>query len=376
MLAGVPVAGAWAQSAKPYVDVTFLIETSKAMMVAATVSGINSLQPLTAGSSCFQVQGYKGGMRSGLPVPPYGTATSSCAGIPFTCTQGSTVVSSMTDQKYGIWGLQGCQCAYACHWTTTGNDYLTVARQSSILLRFDAVQSAVETAIQWLPDQETVPDQFGVSIFTFATGVTRLWPPPGDPDVRAIKDMACLVATDGRCSGNALAAAQAITPQLIDDSSGSNFPAAMTGVVAAATPSRQGGSPVQARKALIIITDGIQDWGNRTFVPDYSLSPSAGTSGGAEGPISQLDCDAIKALGYTVYVLYTTYDTTPASMMIYNEALVPYINGTTGTASDLPPNLEGCASSPAHYAQASDPTSIQTVLSAMVKAAITPPAEE
>jgi hypothetical protein len=237
------------------------------------------------------------------------------------------------------------------------------------------VQSAVATAIGYLAANENVPDQFGASVYAYNTGLTQVWPPAGDTAAQALKDMTCLNITKHRCNGNALAATHAITQPLSDDMADANFPAAMTALTAASSPAHRGGNALRARRALVIITDGIQEWGSRTLVPGYSLAASTGTTGGAEGPISLHDCDAIKTRGYSVYVLYTTYLTSPPSLMIYNEALIPYINGSgeANPAYDLVANLQGCASSPANFAQASEPADIQSVLQSLVSAATAPP---
>ncbi len=296
----------------------------------------------------------------------------------------------MSNPQYGIETFQGCQCAFACHWVspTVGNtftsggkvyslDYYGVARSLGVQLRFDVVQSAVATAIGYLATNEAVPGQFGASVYAYSTGLTQVWPPPGDSPAQAMKDMTCLDATKHRCTGNALAATHSVTPPLTDDMADANFPSAMTGLTAAASPSGDGGNPRRARKALIIITDGIQDWGGRAIVPGYSLAAGdAANPNGAEGPISPHDCDAIKTLGYSVYVLYTTYLTSPTSLVIYNEELVPYINGVTGTPYDLPTNLMGCASSPANFLQASEPAEIQSALQSLAAAAAKAPTQE
>jgi Flp pilus assembly protein TadG len=405
--------------ANAYVDVTFLLDNSSSMLIASTTAGVTQLQPATAGSSCFQATNgpggflpsatgphatpwiasgststYAGGINSttGLPQTGGKTAISYCdSGTigAYTCTQGSTIISSMSNTSYGINTLQGCQCAFACHWVapTAGNtftsggntyslDYYGIARSLGVQLRFDVVQSAVETAIQYMQTSETadnIPNQFGAAVYEFNTNFTQIWPPTGDSASQAITDMACLQTTATGCSGNALAAAQAITTPVVSDAADTNFPAAMSSLVTGSAAAGDGSTQAKAKKSLIIVTDGIQDWGGRSMVDNYSLSAGDGSNAnGAEGPISLHDCDAIKALGYTVYVLYTTYITTPTSIVIYNESLVPYVTGSgeANTAYDLQGNLQGCASAPGNYAEASSPAAITAALQSMVQAAL------
>jgi Flp pilus assembly protein TadG len=409
--------------ANAYVDVTFLLDNSSSMLIAATdgsgdqtTNGVATLQPITAASSCFQVSKYTGKLNSsGLPISPYGTANSynvssgNCGGISYTCTQSAVAVSSMSNTTYNINGLQGCQCAFACHWLapTTGNtfqaagvdtesgsantagstqtyslDYYGLARNAGVQLRFDVVQLAVETALNYMaePANERIANQFGAAVYEFNNSFTPVWPPTADSASQATTDMTCLTSTASGCTGNALAAAQAIATPVVSDAADTNFPAAMAALVADTTAAGDGSTQAKAKKSLIIVTDGIQDWGGRTMVNGYSLAAgTASNPNGAEGPISMHDCDAIKALGYTVYVLYTPYYVPPPAsldtLVINNTALDSYVNGTTGTAYDLPTNLQGCSSGQGYYASASntnasDPDSIQATLQTMVQAAI------
>jgi len=396
--------------ANAYVDVTFLLDNSSSMLIAATTGGVTQLQTATAQSSTWQLTGNPGCTGSSLVTQgPYKVTVST----PASATGASGSAAYPGNNDWNINGLQGCQCAFACHWQpltgskfTTGTttftgkgvdtlsgavnssnatqtytlDYYGIARFNGVQLRFDVVQSAVETAIGYMQSSEEIPSQFGASVFEFGNALTQDWPPTSDSATQATTDMACLQTTAAGCNGNALAAAQAISSPVTTDSANTDFPAAMSALVTQAqaslsaaglTSAGNGSTPAKAKRSLIIITDGIQDWGGRQMVAGYSLLPgNSSNPNGAEGPISLEDCAAIKSLGYTVYVLYTTYITTPVTVVLSNTQLVNYVNGTTGTAYDLPTNLAGCASEPADYTEASNPTDIQTALQAMVKAAL------
>lgn len=381
-----------------YVDVTFLLDNSSSMLIASTSAGITTVQPLTANSSCWQVTSANG---NGNPPTPSCTGSTSC-------TQGSQKVTVYaSNNAYGINSLQGCQCAFACHWQSasgsatfraagvdtesgaanTSNstqtyslDYYGIARAAGVQLRFDVVQSAVETAISFMQTSEVIPNQFGASIFEFGNTLTQDWPPTNDTAAQTLVDMACLNSTASGCNGNALAAAQSISSPVVTDAANTAFPAIMASLTTTSQAelaaqglqvAGDGSSQAKARRALIIITDGIQDWGGRAMVAGYSLGAGASSNpNGAEGPISANDCVAMKSLGYTIYVLYTTYITTPATVVLNNTALVPYVDGTTGTDYDLPTNMQDCATVPANYAQASDPADITAALQSMVNSAI------
>jgi hypothetical protein len=357
-----------ARAAPPtYLDITFLMQNSESMMVAASPTDITALQSLTANASCWQTPDYNATTRRGSPM---------CVGSP-SCTQGSVKIdmSGSSDTT----GLQGCQCGYACHWSANASgpfgseDYYDLARATGVQLRLDAVQAAVVSGINMVAKAATIPGQYGVTVMAFSNATARIWPPERDRD--ATGDM-------GNYAG-AIAAVQAMKPLVTSDAADTNFPTAMGDVVngAGRYPGRgefpgagfagSGSNFERPAKALILITNGIQDWGRRTLVPAYSLWAGASSNpDGAEGPISAADCNAIKAHGYKVYVLYTTYFTSPATLMLDNTALIPYINGTTGTPYDLPTNLAACASGPNDLVQASDPADIQTGLETLVQAAM------
>ena len=87
-----------------------------------------------------------------------------------------------------------------------------------------------------------------------------------------------------------------------------------------------------------------------------------------EGPIDPTNCDAMKALGYSVYVLYTTYFTTPGPFQsilscLITEPLLPYL------APPATPGI-GCASSPSNYQAASNPADINAAMTELLKSAL------
>jgi hypothetical protein len=133
----------------------------------------------------------------------------------------------------------------------------------------------------------------------------------------------------------------------------------MTSLYNASTncPACNGSSPTNPKRALIIVTDGLADYGSRSI-------PSS------EGPIDPANCTAMKNLGYNVYVLYTTYITTPTNLVLpfSNSQLLPYLNGTQ--APTMAGSLQSCASAPTNYIQASIPADIDAAMTQLLKAAL------
>jgi hypothetical protein len=157
-------------------------------------------------------------------------------------------------------------------------------------------------------------------------------------------------------------------------------------------------------KNLFIITDGISDWpvdGTGTPVGFSGVNtPQAGWQ--VVGPMDQLvvkPCDALKASGITVYVLYTPYQPLPtwtysSTNNKYSEPVgVNYYPGSvtlqsyvteadpstfpdytaaSSEAGDTPVQaaLRACASQPSYFYTAIDAADIKTALDAMLAQAL------
>ena len=104
-------------SLNPFVDIHVLMDVSSSMTIAATQSDINAMQALTA---AYVPTG---------PVP------------------GNVAV--------------GEACAFACHWSTAGNDFLALARNNGVTLRLDVLRSAVGNLITNTSQPSTNRGRFG-----------------------------------------------------------------------------------------------------------------------------------------------------------------------------------------------------------------------
>ena len=289
-----------------YVSVTFLLDNSSSMLIPATQAGVDKMNSLTP-------------------------------------------VSDQNAKNTVPDGLGNLQCAFACHWTSTSYsgysyDYYGLARYNNIQLRFDVLQTAVASAIGQMINQRKIDDQFSVGIYTFGNTLTQIYPANAN-------QTSSTNLTDGAT------AAQNIQTPVVPDQANTDFPAAMQLLAQASTPAGNGSSAANRKKALIIVTDGLVDYGSRT-------TPTS------KGPINPADCAAMKNLGYNIYVLYTTYITTPSNLLLPfdNIDLLGYINGTASPA--MTPSLQACASAPTNFAEASDPVAINTAMTQMLQAAL------
>jgi Flp pilus assembly protein TadG len=254
------------------------------------------------------------------------------------------------------------QCDFACHWNATASgtnqtDYYALTRTTSgnaaITLRWDVVKTATTAGIQEMVSLETVLNQLSVGVFTFGgvnmASSSYLQTVYGETTIDQ--------GGSGKGAAAAIASLSTITPTVgIDTQINTNFGNAFNDIAALLPDSGDGSTSTSPKRALILVTDGMED----------DTWPQAIPS--TEGPINPAVCQVMKNKGYTVFVLYTTYASDSISLPGANWQLAPYINGTATPA--LVASLTACASSPSDFVQATSPTDIQTAMTTLVGQAI------
>ena len=280
-----------------YVSVTFLLDDSSSMLIAANQDGIDTMNLNT----------------------PY---------------------SSQSERDRVPRGLGKGKCVFACHWDASNNDYYGIAKSKGVRIRFDVLQEATRSAIDQMISQRKIEKQFSVAIYTFDRKLNTVYPENTD-----------LVSGRNATKG--------LVPPLDDEPDGTNFPLSMSQLATDdVSPKAGNGSSANKRKrALIIVTDGLADYGSRII---YS----------SRGPINPADCNAMKDRGYSIYVIYTTYVTEPVSVMLPfdNGPIADYVTGKKSPA--MVASLQSCASAPTNYAEASDPDAINAAVTKMLKSAL------
>lgn len=302
-----------------YVSVTFLLDNSSSMLIAATQDGINTMHKVTPYSNKQdqeRVPRWLGRPRVGQP------------------------------NARDNWTAQ---CAYACHWDANNNDYYGLALKNNVKLRLDVLKEAATSAVQLMIDQSKInkiDKQYSIAIYKFARDLTTVYPEDTDLD-------------------KANAALGDTRVPLVSDNGDTDFPTIMRKLGVLANNSSKpgdGSSTTSRRKSLIIVTDGMADY-YKDGKPDGRVIPTS------EGPINPVDCDGMKKIGYSVYVLYTTYISSPPDLMLhFDRDLEAYINGTAKGA--MVPSLQSCASAPTNYVEASDPTAINAAMKRLLQSAL------
>ncbi len=274
-------------SVNPYVDIQVLMDVSSSMTIAATQADISNLEALTAAYT------------------PSGTLPGNVE--------------------------KGVGCAFACHWSPTGDDYLALARRNRVTLRIDVLQAAVGnliTNIAALNHQAA----FRLGLSTFSQKYSAIYP------------------LSSNITGASAALGQ-IAPDINDCSSNcpeTYFAAAMSSLGQVVGSSGNGSSQAASQKFLFIVTDGLVD--------QYSGSDRH------IGPVDTTACAVLKAQGVTILTLYTPY-LPLTSNAFYNTYVAPI-------QSQIQPQLQACASSPSMAYAANNAADIDAELKTMLAAVI------
>jgi hypothetical protein len=350
-----------------YVNIALLLDNSSSMLIGATNADVQAMENITPCSP--MAMGSNQGMSAWTgPTPSACTTT-------YTPTTGGSYLTGTPSSLAPIAGKTptAAPCGFACHWSkdnqTNNNkpdytqyDYYALAANPTKYgfssyappnLRFAEVQSAAAQVIQTMSADEVLPNQFGLTIFTFGNTVTQVYPATGEAGYDLSAD-----------AGGGQTAATSITQPVVSNDGDTNFPFALNSIATNyLTAGGTGATASAPQKNLFIVTDGIEDYtpngGSRTLGP---VSSSAAVDA----------CNKVKALGISIYVLYTPYTPLPYNPF-YVSNIATYINNPP-TPNDTIQALQACASSPSYYYEADVPSQIATGLNTLLKAAISSPA--
>ncbi len=247
-------------------------------------------------------------------------------------------------------------CGFACHTGDGVHDYYELVRNSNlgISLRFDVVQAAAANVMNLLISKQAstgIAGQFAVGVYQFNSGVAQVHPEPGGAFVEA----------DTNLTGAQSDIINIQTP-IVLDAPNTNFTGAIQAAATYLSPAGSGGTPTTRTKNLFIITDGLEDdTNNGRYIGPMTQAP----------PATETYCAQMKALGYTIYVLYTPYYPLPNPFYLYNGAK-SYVEPTVPPATTNPAiaALKACASSAQTFYQASDSADINTQLANAVQSAL------
>jgi len=461
------VGSSTAASAYSYAEILLLLDTSGSMLIGANETDIQALAAVTAcvpnneygtGEGYVPYSSYyQGDEGSGRYQPP-----SSYTGLDTSSNIANGTCDNTKGVVYNNGGPAVSPCAFACHTTTATapdgytQDYFGMARRlnpnqtpsanGGVTLRLDAVFLATETVINDMKSAEQVSGQFTVGVYQFNDNVAPIvYGTSSDVSTEATADLSTALAevkaddwmqTPGETAVPILSAAGESTDF-------TNFPLAMSNLqngtfanvnfapntsgqtsgltLNKLTAAGSGAAPASPQKDLFIVTDGMEDSTPSSVAPSTCPACSSGrlmgemTGVAAEAAAEQNKvvgqngtlpavCNYLKqTLGFTIYVLYVTYDPIPVLTYYY----APYASPSTDyTNQDFPalaqsqggtienwvegdntgniyqsvnPNispspdlqaLQACASAPSDVLQATDSADISTDLENILKSAL------
>ncbi|MET7245744.1 pilus assembly protein TadG-related protein [Methylobacterium sp. EM32] len=309
-------------------------------------------------------------------------------GLPTTADGMALLASKNTDMFYDY--QQGCQ--FACHFQRTKDsddnnrpDFIgwNVAVSNKIQLRSDAVNDAVCKLIDRAA-APTVPGQYRIGIYPFINQMATLI----DLTMQ-INDL----RTTAQCTTSPRLAFTNLldtgTTQLYTNndpttgtgSGGTHFENAFPQMTTLVGQKGAGdGSTATSRKPFVfLITDGMQNGQNfydrsRTGKLAYSGYASkykpqingynyADWDGSKPSQIDSRYCDALKAAGATISILYIPYN---QISFTNNSGYIAWENNrVNGFSPTLATPLQACASGPNYFRTANSPEAITAALSAM-----------
>jgi hypothetical protein len=356
-----------------YVNITLLLDNSSSMLIGSTTADVNTMQSITACSPESMTSGQNTSAWTGPTTP---------ATCPTTYTKTAGINTYNEGPPKAGSAPVAAACGFACHWSSnnqtvngkadyTQYDYYALSQNptkygaiaaTAPTLRFAVVQSAAAAVIQTMAADEVLTDQFGLSVFTFAS-------PPNSTSTNPLTPIYPTTAgqvgydlsTD---AAGAQTAVTGIVQPVVANSGDTDFPDAMSTLATNdLTTAGDGSSLTSPKKDLIIVTDGILDYtpvgGSRIYGPFSSTAAVAG-------------CNAVKKLGVQIYVLYTPYTPLPYNPF-YVSNIAQYISNPP-TPNETITALQACASATSNYFEADIPSQITTGLNSLLKAAISSPA--
>ncbi len=225
----------------------------------------------------------------------------------------------------------GTGCALACHDKTDGTDTYAYAKRNNIVMRYEVVNQGIDNLLNFIRTKQTVPGRVRVELWSFDHDMRRLVP---------------LTSDLTRVSSNFPAPALAST----EESAATRFDDLIANFVAAVGTSGMGGSQQDAKKLVMIASDGVND-PTRAWTWDTPLRDQVRA-------FNMSFCDTLKSRGNTVAIVNTPY--LPMSWdWGYNATLgQPGLKGGATRVDDVPLVLRQCAGS--YFTIASDAAAIRS----------------
>ncbi len=247
----------------------------------------------------------------------------------------------------------GDKCAFACHIVKDGvedkNSYYNLAKKLGVTIRIDVVASATSALMDTAKTTRKSSNQYRMAVYTFGEKAE---------DTKLLEVSSLTSDLDSVKSKASKIGLMSIPYQGYDNDQQTDFDRALSSVGKLMGTAGTGATAASPEKVVFFVSDGVGD----AYKPTSCTKKLNG--GRCQEPIDIAQCTALKAKGYRIAVLYTTYLPLPTNDW-YNSWIKPF-------QSEIPTRMEACAS-PGLYFEVSPSQGISEAMSAMfLKIATTP----
>ncbi len=316
--------------------------TKVSTLINSDVTVTGTFHPFLLGIFGFNTIPLTVTSKSQASMPPYMDFyllldNSPSMGVGATTADINTMVANTSDK-----------CAFACHqMDKPTTDYYSLAKKLGVTTRIDVVRKATQNLMSSAENTETVAEQYRMAIYDFGAAAESI--DAKSPDAVKISD---LTSDLGKSASDAEAIQLMTIPyQGYNSDRQSNFKSILQFMDKEIPSSGDGLSAASPQKILFMVSDGTND--------SYDCAYSNGNTCRRITPIDTQKCQAMKARGVRIAVLYTTYLPLPTNSF-YNTYLAKYV----AAPSQLASAMQTCAS-PGLYFEVSPSEGISDAMSTL-----------
>lgn len=245
------------------------------------------------------------------------------------------------------------QCAFACHIVNNGvedpNSYYNLAKKLGVTTRINVVAQATAALMDTAKSYRQSQNQYRMGVYTFGESAE---------DVKLDEIVAPTTNLDTAKANASKIDLMSIPYQGYNNDQQTSFDTALTLLTQKMGLPGDGSSTASPQKIVYMVSDGVGDSNKPSTCTEKT------TDGRCQEPIDTRICDSLKAQGYTIAVLYTTYLPLPTNDW-YNTWIAPFQN-------QISPRMKACAS-PGLFFEVSPTDGISDAMSTLFKKIVSTP---
>jgi Flp pilus assembly protein TadG len=217
-------------------------------------------------------------------------------------------------------------CGFACHVQGSTSDYYTLAKTIGVTTRIQMVAKAAQAMLETAEKNRRYQDQYRMAVYSLGAkaaqaGLTKISDLSSNLDaVRAAAGTIDLMSVPKHES-----------PNMQTDLLGS-----LTSLKTVIGNSGSGSGSADRQKVLFLVSDGVEDVKRPSGCLKKVITGDSNNNGRCQQPLDTTACQAIKANGVSIAVLYTTYQPLDSNGW-YNEYIKPF-------RPEIGANMKACAS--------------------------------